>query len=118
MDWKIALLLFFSNILDDILCVLYTRRIVAGKSIQAAVLTGFLTVIVAFSVINYVENKWYLIPTVCGSMIGTFYAIKIDKYLKKKKRKKKKVEKKSEVKNETAGMVGRSDLRPPPSLDR
>lgn len=86
MDWTIAVLVFFLNVLDDILCVFYTRRIVAGKAIQSGVLSGILTAVVAISVINYVDNKWYLAPIIAGSMIGSYVAIKLDKYWKRRKR--------------------------------
>jgi membrane protein YqaA with SNARE-associated domain len=98
MNWKIAILLFCLNIFDDILCVFFTRRTVAGKALQAAVLSGVLTFVVSISVVSYVENRWYLIPIIIGSSIGTFVAIKLDKHLKKKKRAKK--IKKKEAKNE------------------
>jgi len=105
MDWRIALGLFGLNIFDDILCVFFTRRTIAGKAIQATILSGTLTLVVSISVINYVENRWYLIPTVIGSMIGTFVAIKLDKHLKKRKRRKRK-EVQKEVHHENKGQQG------------
>jgi len=78
MKWWIALLIFVANIMDDILCVLYIRRSASGDAISAAILSGVLTAIVAFSVVSYVKNKKYLIPAVLGSMLGTYLAILFD----------------------------------------
>jgi len=74
----IALLIFVANIADDILCVLYIRRSASGDAVSAAILSGVLTAIVAFNVINYVRNKKYLIPAVLGSILGTYLAIMFD----------------------------------------
>ncbi len=79
MNFWIALLIFVANIADDILCVLYIRRSASGDAISAAILSGILTAIVAFSVVSYVKNKKYLIPAILGSMIGTYLAILWDK---------------------------------------
>ena len=78
MKWWIALLIFVANIMDDILCVLYIRRSASGDAISAAILSGVLTAIVAFSVVSYVKNKKYLIPAVLGSILGTYLAILFD----------------------------------------
>ena len=74
----IVLAVFVANIADDILCVLYIRRSASGDAISAAILSGILTAIVAFNVINYVRNKKYLIPAILGSMLGTYLAILFD----------------------------------------
>jgi hypothetical protein len=65
-----AVLLFCSNVLDDVLAVLYIRRVSEGKYVQAAGYSGLLTLIVAFSVKLYVESTAYLLPVVVGSAIG------------------------------------------------
>lgn len=75
--WLITLI-FFSNILDDVLVVLYIRRCASGKYVSASVLSGLITGVVAFSVILYTDNHWYLIPTIIGSVIGTYIAVKFD----------------------------------------
>lgn len=93
MKWGIAIMLFCLNIFDDILCVFFTRRMVAGKALQAAILSGILTFVVSISVVNYVENRWYMIPIIIGSMIGTFIAIKLDQEFKRRKNAKKRIRK-------------------------
>jgi len=72
-----ACLLFCSNIFDDILAVLYIRRVAEGKYWQAGLLSMALVLVVALSVVSYVEDKGYLIPVALGSgagaVIGTWW---------------------------------------------
>lgn len=90
MEFWLAVLLFFSNIADDVLAVLFVRRTAAGNAVQASLISGLLTILIAFSVVNYVENKLYLIPIVVGSMVGCYVAVRLDKLYRRKKNKKKK----------------------------
>ena len=90
MEFWLATLLFFLNIVDDILAVLFVRRTAAGNAVQAALISGLLTVLIAFSVVNYVQNNLYLIPIVGGSMVGCYVAVRLDKLYRRKKNKKKK----------------------------
>lgn len=100
MDPLIAILLFASNIADDALAVLFVRRTAAGKASQAAVISGALTLLIAFSVVNYVENKWYLIPIILGSMVGCWVAVTWDRaYRRKTNAKKRKKAESEEQKN-------------------
>jgi hypothetical protein len=75
--WNI-LLVFFANVVNDILIAFYIRRTAEGKAIQASILSGIIMMIVAISVVHYVENHWYLIPVALGCFIGTYIAIKFD----------------------------------------
>jgi hypothetical protein len=79
MDLWIAVILFLVNIGDDILAVLFIRRTTQGKALQACFLSMLLTIIVAFSVINYVHYYWYLLPVCLGSGLGTYLGVKYDK---------------------------------------
>jgi len=78
MSWWMILLLFGLNILDDGLAVLWVRRTAQGKAMQAALLSGLLTLVISFSVIQYIQNSFYLAPIILGSMVGTFLTIKFD----------------------------------------
>ena len=90
MEFWLAMLLFFTNVIDDVLAVLFVRRTAAGNAVQAALISGLLTVLIAFSVVNYVQNKLYLIPIVVGSMVGCYVAVRLDKWYRRKKNRKKK----------------------------
>src|SRR3990167_333847 len=98
MEFWLAVLLFLTNVVDDVLAVLFVRRTSTGEAVQASLISGLLTILIAFSVVNYVQNKLYLIPIVSGSMVGCYFAVRLDKAYRRKKygRKKKKVEDKQE----------------------
>ena len=108
MDPLIAILVFASNVADDALAVLFVRRCAAGKALQASLISGALTLLVAFSVVNYVENKWYLVPILLGSMVGCWVAVTWDRAYRKKSnaKKRKKVadeDRKKQVEDEQRG---------------
>lgn len=98
MDFWIAIALVLLNIADDALAVLYIRRTAAGRAVQAAIISAALTAIVAFSVIQYVDNRLYLIPIVSGSAAGSFLAVKIDRTYKKRKKVKQNAKRSSKTK--------------------
>lgn len=81
----LAFALFAINILDDALAVLYVRRTAEGKALQAALISGALTMIVAFSVVSYVEDRRYLVPIVLGSVLGSYLGVRWDKAYRRKK---------------------------------
>ena len=85
MEIWVAILLFFLNVGDDALAVLYIRRTAEGKAIQASLISVALTLIVAFSVVQYITNYLYLIPIAGGSGLGSYLAVKWDKAYRRKK---------------------------------
>ena len=87
MNLWLALAIFALSVTDDILCVWYYRRCnVGNRKLQASILSGALTGIVAFGVIFYVQDWKYLIPNILGSMVGTPLAIWIDEHWPEKKK--------------------------------
>jgi len=73
-----AFLLFLINIFDDCLAALYVRRVAQGEALEAALMSGALTVLVGVSVKSYVKDWRYLAPIVIGSMLGCYLAIRFD----------------------------------------
>lgn len=87
MNFWLALAIFLCSIGDDVLCVLYYRRVnVANKILQAGLLSGALTTMVCFSVVFYTSDWRYIIPNVLGSIIGTPLAIWSDTHWPEKQR--------------------------------
>jgi len=83
----IAIAIFLCSIADDILCVLYYRRVNKDdKKFQASMLSGALTAMVSFSVFYYTKEWGYIFANVLGSIIGTPVAIWLDGNLPKPKR--------------------------------
>jgi len=74
-DIKVALVLFIAYILVDGLYAYYTLCVTRLRPLASAT-TGFLMhFILAFGVINYVNNFLYIIPLALGSFLGTFIIV-------------------------------------------
>lgn len=101
MDIWISLLLFFTNIFDDALAVLFVRRAAQGKAGQVAIISGTLTFLIAFSVTKYMEDTRYLIPIILGSMLGSYGAVKFDRFNRRKKAQKTIEEQRGEQRSRT-----------------
>jgi hypothetical protein len=83
MTWWLALIVFALSVADDILVVIYFRRVVAGKRISASILSGALTVLISLEVFIYVSAWQYILPNALGSVIGTWLALKLEDRLPK-----------------------------------
>jgi hypothetical protein len=82
----IAIAIFICSIADDILCVLYYRRVNKDdRKFQASMLSGALTAMVSFSVFYYTKDWEYILANVAGSVIGTPLAMWLDTKLPKTK---------------------------------
>ena len=87
MDPLLALIIFGLSVVDDILAVWYYRRCnVQDQILQASLLSGLITAVVAVGVIFYCADPWYLVPNVLGSMVGTPLAIWLDRKFPERKK--------------------------------
>lgn len=78
--------IFFASIFDDVLCVLYYRRVNKDdKKLEAGALSGLLTAMVSFSVFYYTKEWEYILANIAGSVIGTPLAMWIDTKIPKPK---------------------------------
>ena len=71
-DIALAFLLFMAYIIVDGLYAYYTYAIIKRTPFRAATSGMVIHFILAFGVISYVENFWYVIPLACGSWVGTY----------------------------------------------
>lgn len=69
---NIAIFLFFIYILNDGLYAFYTRSIADRKPVLAATSGSLMHFVIAYGVISYVQNYWYVLPIALGSWVGTF----------------------------------------------
>jgi hypothetical protein len=81
----LAILVFLLSVADDCLIVFYFRKVVAGRRISAALLSGALTTLISLEVFIYVSNWIYLIPNILGSIVGTWLALWVEEKLPKQK---------------------------------
>jgi hypothetical protein len=79
----IALIVFGLSILDDVVVVVYMRRVVSGKRLPAALLSGALTALICLEVLIYVNDWIYFAPNALGSIVGTWIALWLEERLPK-----------------------------------
>ena len=79
-DIRIGLLIFVAYIIIDALFVSYTYLVVKKAPAKAATVGAGMYFLMAFGIINYVNNFLYVIPLVIGSWIGTYLVVKYEKH--------------------------------------
>jgi hypothetical protein len=79
-----ALIIFIAYLVVDGMYAYYTLAITKHKAITAATTGALMHFLLAFGVINYVNNYLYVVPLALGSWIGTFLVIKRYSLLRKK----------------------------------
>ncbi len=75
--WE-TLFVFAATAVGDFLWVLYIRRTNSGAALSAAAFSSFLILLGALVIVTYIQNSWYLLPTVAGGFVGTFATVKMD----------------------------------------
>jgi hypothetical protein len=72
-----ALQIFICYFIIDALYSYYIICVNEGKALRGAVTTSVIYSLLAYGVISYSENVYYLIPLASGAFCGTFFMIKI-----------------------------------------
>ena len=72
----LALAIFLAYFLIDALYAYYTLAVVGREAFKSASIGAFMHFLLAFGVINYVQNFLYIIPLAAGSWLGTYFAVK------------------------------------------
>ena len=72
LNWYIAISLFVSYMVIDGLYAYYTYAVVEKKPIVSANIGFVMHFLLAFGVISYVNNFWYVVPLAVGSWVGTY----------------------------------------------
>jgi hypothetical protein len=75
-DFKIALVVFFAYLLIDAMYAYYTLAVTQKKPLTAASVGAVMHFLIAFGVLNYVQNYLYVIPLALGSWVGTYIVVK------------------------------------------
>ena len=84
----LVIAIFLMSAGDDVLAVLYVRRVNspgARARVQAAAVSGLLTVLICLEVIVYTSDIRYIIPNALGSIVGTWLAMLVDDWFPPKK---------------------------------
>jgi hypothetical protein len=69
---------FGSMLLLDMLWVKYTHAMMQHRALAAGLWAGGITACLAIVTVSYVENPWMVIPTVAGSVVGTYIATRLE----------------------------------------
>lgn len=68
-----AALVLVAFIVLDFIWARYMTAVAAGHRVHAALWSFAITALSGFSVIQYVENHWMLVPACIGCAIGTYF---------------------------------------------
>jgi len=74
-NWLIVLGIFIAYFFVDALYALYTLEVVGLRPVRSATIGSLMHFLLAFGVLNYVQNVIYLLPLALGSWFGTFCVV-------------------------------------------
>jgi hypothetical protein len=77
-DFKIAFAIFFAYLLVDAMYAYYTIAVIKKKPFTSASVGALMHFLLAFGVLNYVQNYLYVLPLAIGSFIGTYLVVRYD----------------------------------------
>ena len=86
-SWPLAIGLFFVASLLDAIFALYTVSVINTQPFKAASLSFLTYMFEAIGVLNYVENKFYLIPLAFGAFTGSYIIVKWEQTKKDRNKK-------------------------------
>lgn len=76
---QLALLIFLAYLVVDGLYAKYTLHVTQYKPYSSATIGALMHFIMAFGVLNYVNNYLYVIPLALGSWLGTFMVVNYER---------------------------------------
>lgn len=77
-DFVLAISIFVAYLIVDALYAQYTLHVTNYRAFRAATTGALVHFILAFGVLNYVNNYLYVIPLALGSWIGTYSIIRYE----------------------------------------
>jgi len=83
-NWLGAIGLFFASAALEAIFALYTLAVTKHKALQAATWSLVSYGLLAVGILNFINNKWYVIPLGLGAFAGTYGIVKCETKKKKK----------------------------------
>lgn len=71
-----ALTIFFTYVVIDMLYAWYIMSVNKKRALTAAFLTAIIYSLLAFGVVSYSKNIYYLVPLASGAFLGTYLMVK------------------------------------------
>ena len=78
-SWTTAAMIFVTYVAIDMLYAWYVICVGERRAYTAAMLTSVIYSLLAFGVVSYSKNIFYLIPLASGAFIGTFVMVRLKK---------------------------------------
>jgi hypothetical protein len=75
-SYTTATMVFMTYVVIDMLYAWYVICVGARRAYTAATLTAIIYSLLAFGVVSYSKNIWYLVPLASGAFIGTFVTVR------------------------------------------
>lgn len=75
-DLTIAVTVFAAYLLIDAMYAYYTLSVTEKKPVIAASVGSIMHFLIAFGVLNYIQNYLYVIPLALGSWVGTYLVVR------------------------------------------
>ncbi|HXK37713.1 MAG TPA: hypothetical protein VJ579_01440 [Candidatus Paceibacterota bacterium] len=77
-DLKIAVTVFVAYMIVDAMYAYYTIAVTNKRPFASASVGALMHFLIAFGVLNYVQNYLYIVPLAIGSWIGTYLVVRHD----------------------------------------
>ena len=71
-DIRIAVLIFITYFLLDMLYAYYILCVENKQSFMSSLMAGCVTLLAAFGVVSFSKNMFYAVPLFCGAFAGTY----------------------------------------------
>jgi hypothetical protein len=83
-NWLGAIGLFFASFALDAVFALYTLSVMKHKALQAGTWSLFTYLLMAVGILNFVNNRWYIVPLSLGAFGGAYAVVKWESLKKKR----------------------------------
>lgn len=78
LDARIVLVVFCAYLVIDAMYAYYTLSVIRKRPATSATIGALMHFLMAFGVLNYVQNYLYVVPLALGSWVGTYIVVKYD----------------------------------------
>ncbi len=78
-SWITCITIFVTYVVIDMLYAAYIIYVNERKPIKSATVSCVIYSLLAYGVISYSENVYYLIPLATGAWLGTYITVKLKK---------------------------------------
>lgn len=85
-NWLGAVGLFFASAALEAIFALYTFAVTKHKALQASTWSLISYGLLAVGILNFINNKWYVIPLALGAFGGTYAVVKWESMRSPKKK--------------------------------